>query len=71
MNAEALREILKRSPFEPFQVRMSSGEVHDIRHPEFAMATSGRLVVVDPTTDRIAILSLFHISELRMLQPAA
>jgi hypothetical protein len=71
MNAETLSEVLKRSPFEPFQVLMSSGEVHEIRHPEFAMATPGRLVIADPATERIAILSMFHITELRMLQPAA
>jgi hypothetical protein len=71
MNAETLREILKRTPFEPFQVLMSTGEVHDIRHPEFAMVTPGRLIAVQPGTDRIAILSLFHITELRPLQPAA
>jgi len=71
MSAETIREILKRTPFEPFQVLMSTGEVHDVRHPEFAMVTPGRLVVAVPATDRIAILSLIHITEIRMLQPAA
>lgn len=70
MNAETLREVLKRTPFEPFQVLMSSGEVHEIRHPEFALVTPGRLVVADPATERIAILAMLHITELRTLQAA-
>jgi hypothetical protein len=71
MNADTVREILKRTPFEPFEVHMSSGETHEVRHPEFAMVTPGRLVIADPATERIAILSLFHITEIRMLQAAA
>jgi hypothetical protein len=71
MNAETLREMLRRQPFEPFEVRLSSGEVHQIRHPEFAIVTPGRLIVADPETERVSILSLFHIAELRTPQRAA
>jgi hypothetical protein len=71
MNAETLSEILKRTPFEPFVLRMSSGEVHQVRHPEFAIATPGRFVIADPTTERNSILSMFHITESRMLQTLA
>lgn len=34
MNAETIREYLRRKPFEPFVIRMSNGEIHEIRHPE-------------------------------------
>lgn len=71
MNADTIREVLRRTPFEPFEVRMSSGEVHKVNHPEFAMVTPGRLVIADPETERIAILSLFHITEIRTAQAAA
>jgi hypothetical protein len=34
MNADAIREFLRRQPFEPFVIRMSNGETHEVRHPE-------------------------------------
>ena len=71
MNAESIRKILKSIPFEPFEVRMSSGEVHRVSHPEFAMVTPGRLVIANPDDDTVAILSLFHITEIRTAQPAS
>lgn len=71
MNADTIREMLRRQPFEPFEVRLSSGEVHEVRHPEFAIVTPGRLVIADPVTERVSILSLFHITELRTPQRAA
>jgi hypothetical protein len=70
MHADAIRELLHRQPFEPFELVMSSGEVHQVKHPEFAILSPSRLIVVDPVTDRLAILSLVHITEVRMLQPA-
>lgn len=30
MNAETIREYLRREPFEPFVIRMSNGEMHEI-----------------------------------------
>ena len=36
MNADAIRDYLRREPFEPFVIRMSNGEVHEVRHPECA-----------------------------------
>lgn len=34
MNREAIREWLNRRPFEPFVLRLSNGEVHEVRHTE-------------------------------------
>ena len=69
MNAEAIREMLGRRPFEPFEVIMSSGERHVVKHPEFLMVSPSRAVIMDPVTDQLAILSLMHITELRPVQP--
>jgi len=71
MNAEAIQEVLRRQPFEPFEVRMSNGDAHPVRHPEFAMLLPSRLVVGDPVSDRLSILSLMHVAGLRMLEPSA
>ncbi len=69
MNAEAIREMLGGRPFEPFEVIMSSGERHLVKHPEFAILLPSRLIVTDPIADRAAMLSLIHITELRPVQP--
>jgi len=60
---------LSRRPFEPFEVVMSSGERHLVKHPEFLMILPSKAVIGDPVTDRLAILSLIHITELRPAQP--
>ena len=71
MNVETLRELLRRQPFEPFEVRMTNGDAHRIRHPELAFLAGSRLVVHYPENDRIAILSLLHAATIEMIQPGA
>jgi hypothetical protein len=70
MNAETIREMLRRMPFEPFEVRMTNGDNHSIRHPELAMLVGSRLVVGYPENERIAILSLLHVAVIEMAQAA-
>ena len=60
MNAESLRELLHRQPFEPFDIRMTNGDVHRVRHPELAFLAGSRLILHYPETDRMVILSLLH-----------
>jgi hypothetical protein len=71
VNAEAIREMLGRRPFEPFEVVMSSGERHVVKHPEFAILMPSRLIVTDPVADKAAMLSLVQVTELRPVQPQA
>ena len=71
MNAETLRDLLNRRPFEPFELRLTSGEQHQVRHPENAMLVGARLVLAYPETERIVILSLLHVASIEMLQAAA
>ena len=65
MNADAIREMLNQRPFEPFEIIMSSGERHLVRHPEFAILMLSKIVVTNPLEDRAAFLSLEHVTELR------
>ena len=59
MNVEAVREMLNQWPFEPFEVVMSSGERHVVKHPEFAILMASRLIVADPVADQ-AYNSVLH-----------
>jgi hypothetical protein len=71
MNLETLRELLGRAPFEPFELITLAGERHPVKHPEFAILLPSRIVVTDPVADRVALVSLIHLTEARFLSPTA
>ncbi len=70
MNADTLRELLNRNPFEPFEVRLSNGDVHQVRHPEFAFVLKSTLVIGYPDSDRVAICALLHVASVQTMQAA-
>lgn len=70
MNIETIREWLQRRPFEPFILRMSNGEAHEVHHPETLALGKNRLIVVDPRTDRAVHLALIHVNAIEALQAA-
>jgi hypothetical protein len=69
MNAEAIQELLHRRPFEPFEVHLSNGEIHQISNPEFAVVLKSNVFIGYPDSDRFALCSLLHIASLQRLQP--
>ncbi|MFM7135721.1 MAG: hypothetical protein ACKO1M_01445 [Planctomycetota bacterium] len=69
MNADAIREMLQREPFQPFVIHLSSGESHEVRHPECLAIGKGRIAITDPDADRVAICSLMHVTSIEFLQP--
>jgi hypothetical protein len=70
MNVETLREFVRRQPFEPFVIRMSNGEVHEVLHPECLAIGKNRAIVTDPDTDRTVYCALIHINTVEPLQAA-
>jgi hypothetical protein len=70
MNAETVREFLTRQPFQPLQVHLSNGEVHQIPHPEFAMLLKSTLVIGVPDSDRVICCALLRIASIERM-PAA
>ena len=82
MNAEALFSRLRRRPFVPFRLILSSGTTYDILHPEMLLVTrSGVTVAIydhdqRPSPDEIpvrdSLVSFLHIAAAEDLpQPAA
>ena len=67
--AESIRELLHRQPFEPFEVRLSNGDVHIVKHPECVVVTKTRLIIVDLDADRVTIASLLHVASVSMIHP--
>jgi hypothetical protein len=70
MNMETIREWLRRAPFEPFELRLSNGEAHQVRHPENLALGKNRIIIVDPETDQAVHCALIHVNIIAALQPA-
>lgn len=68
MNAESVRSFLQAQPFVPFEVRMTDGDKHRVRHPEMAMLAGGRLIIYSPENDRVSMVSLLHINGIDVAQ---
>jgi hypothetical protein len=68
MNADTIREYLRREPFEPFVIRLSNGEVFEVRHPECAIVMKTRVIVGYPEEDRTVTCALVHINSVEALQ---
>jgi hypothetical protein len=70
MNMETIREWRHRTPFEPFEIRLSNGEVHPVRHPENVALSKNRIIIVDPETDKAVHCALIHVNSISALQAA-
>ncbi|MFM8985751.1 MAG: hypothetical protein ACKONH_06810 [Planctomycetia bacterium] len=68
MNAESIREFLRREPFEPFVIRMSNGESHQVRHPECLLVLKTKVILGYPEEDRAVHLSLIQVNAVEALQ---
>jgi len=67
MNADTIRDYLRREPFEPFVIRMSNGEVHEIHHPECALVMKTKIIVGYPDDDRSVTCALVHVNSIETL----
>jgi len=68
MNADALRELVRRQPFEPLAIHLSSGEVHEVRHPECIAIGKTRVAITDPARDSVVVCNLLHVTSVEFLQ---
>ena len=67
MTVQTFRELLAVRPFKPFRLVMSSGDVHEVRHPEMALLTrSDMLIGIEISDDGVPaefkICSLLHVT---------
>jgi hypothetical protein len=62
MTHENLYELLTDAPFRPFTVCTTGGKECVVAHPEFAILSKTQIVVVDPKTERVSIISLTQIA---------
>ncbi len=74
MSANDLRGLLRRSPFQPFRLFLSSGNSYDVAGPEWMMVTSGTTALGIPGRagdgDQVLLLDNYHITHIEPI-PAA
>lgn len=68
MSMESIREFIRREPFEPFVIRLSDGESHEVHHPECVAITKTKVVVTYPEEDRVVHCALIHVKAVEALQ---
>lgn len=72
MSATVLRDLLSRRPFQPFAVRLSSGDTYEVRHPEMALLLRNGLYIAAPDgsgdlPEHAAWCSLLHVTAVEPL----
>lgn len=68
MNLETIREWVNRQPFEPFLVKLSNGDVYEVRHPENIALAKTKILLGYPETDRAVHVALIHVNSIEALQ---
>jgi hypothetical protein len=67
MNTEKMQSLLRRQPFQPFEVRMSNGDSFEVRHPEMALLLKSSLIFGGPESDDFIFCSLLHIADVKAI----
>ncbi len=66
MRFNDVQDVLRKQPFEPFRLHLSSGQSYVVRHPEFAGLTRTSVFVGSPSgdddiPDRMIQCDLLHV----------
>ena len=65
--AENIREKLDREPFEPFRVRVTSGDSYIIRNPQLVVVMKSELFIAEPKSDHHVFVPLLHVAAVESL----
>ncbi len=68
MNTDTVREYTRRQPFEPFVIRLSNGETHEVRHQECVLVLKTKVIIGHPEEDRTVQVALIHVNSIETLQ---
>ena len=70
MTLQTFQELLRKRPFEPFRLVMSSGESYEVRHPEMAILTrSDMFVGIDPVQGIPAEFKICPLCHIKTVEP--
>jgi hypothetical protein len=63
MNTETMQGLLRSQPFQPFEIRMSNGDVFPVRHPEMALLLRSNVILGNHEADDFVFCSLLHVAD--------
>ncbi len=61
MTAEAIREMLRREPFEPFRIVTSAGEAFVVKDRLTVALLKSEVFIAQPKSDRRTFIPLLHV----------
>ncbi|HEY1375669.1 MAG TPA: hypothetical protein VGF55_02685 [Gemmataceae bacterium] len=76
MRREQIESALRTAPFKPFRLVLTTGDAHEVRHPEMVLMMPGTLIIGYPDLteqgrDRFAVIDLSHVAQVdRATRPA-
>lgn len=70
IRADTVKRLLEQRPFQRFEVRMSSGDVCQVRYPNYAFIIRNMLFIGDPDADTVAFCALDQIASANLPQAA-
>ncbi len=62
MNPDQIRGLLRRDPFEPFRIRLSSGDSYRVMDPNAVALMKSRLFIAFPGGERWTFCPYLHIA---------
>ena len=62
MNPQDIRDLLERHPFEPFRIRLGSGDAYEVRDPNTIALMKNRLFIAFPDGERWTFCPYLHIA---------
>ncbi|HEY0549949.1 MAG TPA: hypothetical protein VGF13_10130 [Verrucomicrobiae bacterium] len=72
MSTDGIKEVVKKQPFRPFVIKMTSGATFEINHPElFAVSPSYRRMYVVMDEEHTEIIDTFLVESMRIKESAA
>ena len=71
MRPDALNDLLKKQPFQPFRMFLSHGKSFEVRHPELAVMGKNLMFLghpvaetPEPLFERFGLIDLIHINRI-------
>jgi len=62
MIRDEIRDLLRQQPFEPFLIRVTSGEEYEVRDSALAAVLKSAVFIAFPDSDRRVIVPFLHVA---------
>ena len=62
-----IKELLSQHPFEPFLIRVTSGDKHEVRDSALAALLKSAIFIAFPNSDRRVIVPFLHVAAVEIL----